>query len=96
MTSGGLRYRQSPATLTRSAGEEVLLATADREGVDALSRTAAAVWRLLEVPRSLSEVATILGGRYQASADEIARDVRGLVDDLLARGLVERVMWSDG
>jgi hypothetical protein len=90
-----VRFRQSPAVLSRSAGTEVLLATADRDGVDVLSETAALVWRLLDAPRSLAEVVETLSEMYAAPADEIARDTEALVRDLVQRGLVDEISIDD-
>jgi Coenzyme PQQ synthesis protein D (PqqD) len=89
------RFWRSPAALSRSFEEEVLLAAPGREAIDRLSGTAAAVWELLDVPRTLPDVVAALGHSYGADSATIARDVDGLVDDLLARGWLEEVIDND-
>jgi hypothetical protein len=49
----------------------------------------AAVWELLEDGHSLSEVAEAVGARYSVDPAAVQPDVNGLVEDLLAEGLVE-------
>jgi coenzyme PQQ synthesis protein D (PqqD) len=85
------RFRRSPAALFRTAGSEVLLASADRDGVDLLPGTAAAVWLLLEEPASLAHLSEDLAELYAMPVERVVEDVEPLVDELTRRGWVERV-----
>ena len=85
-----VRYLRSPAALTRSVGDQVLLASADRDEVDVLSGTASVVWRLLEEPRTLGGLVEMLSAAYRAPRDVIGVDVRALLEDLVGRGWLER------
>jgi hypothetical protein len=87
----GSRYRRSPEALFRTAGREVLLASADREGFDVLPDTAAAVWVLLDEPASVASLSDELAALYGMPADRIASDVRPLLDELVRRGWLDRV-----
>jgi hypothetical protein len=45
-------FYQSPSALTRTVDGDVFLGSQRPEGIDRLSGTARAVWRLLESPRT--------------------------------------------
>ena len=96
MTATLVRFRQTPGVLSRSFGDEVILAPSRRDEYDSLSRTAGAVWNLLGEPRTLDEVVGVLEAAYGTSGVTIARDVEPLIADLVGRGLVERVHDGDG
>ncbi len=53
-----------------------------------LNETGRDVWRRLDGARTLDQVVESLAADYDASRDEIDRDVRGLVAELLRRGIV--------
>lgn len=82
-------YARSAATLWRSVGSETLLTASGRQEVDSLSETATAVWDLLATPRTLDEVVRRLSERYGTPGDTVGRDVRALLEQLMARGWVE-------
>ena len=84
-------YRRSPETLVRNVGREVLLTAAGHADVDRLSGTAAAVWRVLEIPRPPAEVARVVADAFGQRPQDVLGDVEAFLDDLLRRGWVERV-----
>jgi len=90
-----VRYVRNRVALSRSFGDEVLLAMRDRPDVDQLSGTAAEVWRVLGVPSSMSELTSTLADRYGAPRDVIERDVASLLADLTERGLLIQVGDAD-
>jgi len=90
-----VRYVRNRVALSRSFGDEVLLAMRDRPDVDQLSGTAAEVWRVLGVPSSMSELTSTLVHRYGAPRDVIERDVASLLADLTERGLLIQVGDAD-
>jgi len=53
-----------------------------------LNETASEVWDLLADPRDVPALVEVLAERYGTTPDSIADDVRALVADLAARGLV--------
>lgn len=83
--------RQSSAILTRRVGPEILIAPLDTEGCERLSETAASVWDLLESPRTFSELIATLAHLYSVTPAAIAADVENLIDELLRRGVIERI-----
>jgi hypothetical protein len=82
--------------LFRRIGPEVVLARVDGEDLESLSETAGAVWGLLDEPRSVDELATALRASYGSDPARIASDVEALLDELVGRGVVERVRDLDG
>lgn len=84
-------FARSAETLTRSVGGEVLVTAPGRDQVDRLSPTAAAVWTLLEEPRTVSAVVGRLTEVFDAPAETIAGDVEALLADLVLRGWVLEV-----
>ena len=62
-----------------------------------LNETGKDVWRLLD-GRTLDEVVDALLAEYEAPREEIDRDVRGLLEELLSRGIVRAGLsasWTD-
>jgi hypothetical protein len=86
--SEGMRLVRSPAVLWRDLGDEVVLTTAGQTGFELLSATASTVWRMLERPRTTSELVATLAVAYGEPAERIAAEVGGLLDDLKHRGMV--------
>ncbi len=57
-----------------------------------LNETGRDVWRQLDGLRTLDEVVDALAADYDASRDEIDRDVRGLLEELLRRKIVSAAL----
>lgn len=89
------RFKRSSGALYRRVGNEILLASPEREDFDTLSATAGTAWDLLEKPRTLSELAELLATSYEVSAQSITADVGTLLLDLLRRGWIEEVEESN-
>lgn len=81
------RYRRSPDLLTRQAPGFVALARIDGATVS-LAESGAAVWDLLDEPRTLAELADALAETYDADASTIAVDVEPLLGQLTESGFV--------
>ncbi len=54
----------------------------------ALNDTGKAVWELLDGERTVAQVVDVLDAGFDASRDEIERDVQGLLEELRARSIV--------
>lgn len=89
------RFRQSPSVITRAVGNEVCAVAPPAEEVHSLSGSALVLWDLLEVPRTLPELAKIVSSFYFSEPGRIASDIDPWVDDLIAKGLVEEVEEVD-
>lgn len=65
---------------------------ADLQKVYLLNETAAAVWDLLDEPRSPEDIATALLEQFEEDTPgQLQADVSALMDDLIARGFLEPV-----
>lgn len=85
-----VRYRRSPAAIWR-ASAAVLVAAVPPHAPTRMSGSAPLVWRHLESPIGLDELAAVLSS--QTGGDEVAirTDLQVLVDALVPLGLVERL-----
>lgn len=91
-----VRFRRSDRALSRRVGAEVLVTTPGDPDVHELSGGAMAVWAVLEIPRTLTELVDDLAGAHGAQPAEIADDVEGCLLTLMACGAVEEVRDVDG
>ena len=91
-----VRFRRSDLALSRRVGAEVLVTTPADEELHELSGGAMAVWAVLEIPRTLTELVDDLAGAHGAQPAEIADDVEGCLLTLMACGAVEEVPGLDG
>lgn len=98
LTAAGRRFVQHNAAddgfvTRRVAGETIIVPVSSRVGdLDAiytLNEVASRIWTLLESPRSVEEIVSILCDEYDAPRDEVARDVIEIVDELQGASLVQ-------
>jgi hypothetical protein len=88
--------RRSSSALSRTVGEEIILATPESPELTRLSGTGAALWRLLDRPRSLSGILKELERIFSADRKTLASDLELFVADLTERGLIEEVRQANG
>jgi hypothetical protein len=89
------RFRQLPQLSQREFAGEVLVLNPDCDDVEHLQGTAVHVWKMLETPRTLPDLVMVLSQQYAAHEADIGEDVEALLDDLIARDLVEEVVDVD-
>ena len=89
------RFRQLPQLSQREFAGEVLVMNPDCDDVEHLQGTAVQIWKMLETPRTLPDLVTVLAHRYETPESDIGDDVEALLDDLVARDLVEEVVDFD-
>jgi len=87
---------RSPAALSRAVGSEVLACLPEWDEVDLLSTSGGVIWRVLAEPRTLSELTDQIAGEFELRPKDVRGDVRGFVDLLVKRGLVQRMPATDG
>ena len=54
-----------------------------------LDPVGARIWTLMQEPRAVSEIQTALTSEFDVEPDRCARDLTGLLEQLLAEGLIE-------
>jgi hypothetical protein len=96
LEAGSARFRQLSRLSQREFAGEVLVLNLDRDNIEHLQGTAVEVWRLLQAPRTLPALVTLLARKYDVSVETIRADVAALLGDLIARDLVEEVTENDG
>lgn len=68
-------------------GERILLSPVDGR-CHSLNGTAGRVWSLLETERDTDELVATLVDEYDVTPDQCAREVRALLDGMVAAGVV--------
>ena len=86
-------FRRAAQVVARDiAGQWLLIPIhgtgADLQKVYLLNETSAAIWRLLEQPRSLDGLVAALQAEYAAPEEAIRQDTGEFIVDLMERGFV--------
>lgn len=84
-------FRRASDAVWRQSHDGVLVLAAPDHDVVSLTGAAAALWQLLDVPRTVDEAARALAEAYSGAPQQIAADLDPLLADLVARGVVDRV-----
>jgi hypothetical protein len=74
--------------MSRNLGEDCVMLDLASGTYFGLDEVGARVWQLLAEGKSVSETCEVLAREYDASREQIDADVRLLVDELAANGLV--------
>lgn len=77
--------------LWRSTVDGVLIRPPGASVVTKLAGTGGALWAALDEPASFAEVCAHLAATHDADPATIAADLAPVIDDLVARGVVERL-----
>ena len=89
--SENARFLRKSSVLSASLGpDEAALLGESREEYFGLNGTAVRVWELIAQPRSLAEICDVLVEEYDCDRDEIERDVRECLAELVADKLATR------
>lgn len=88
IVTAGARAVASPEQLSATLGEEVVILGLRDSVYYGLNGVGTRIWELLQTPRTIAEITAIVVGEYQVSAEDAAADLRQLIEDLHARGLV--------
>lgn len=83
-------YRRNPAAGETEIDGEIFLVEPESEEVYYLDRTASALWRLLEAPRSFDDIRAVFRDAFpEVAAGMLERDLRDALGTLIEQGLVE-------
>ena len=83
-------HRPAPRVLSTTVGAEAVLMDTESGVYFGLNEVGARIWRLLSEHRSPQVIATILVDEYDVDAAAAEGDVRRLIAELQAKGLLER------
>ncbi|HUO25302.1 MAG TPA: PqqD family protein [Candidatus Aquilonibacter sp.] len=98
--SGGDKNRteqvfvRSQSVVSRVIGGETLIVpvrgkVGDLASIYSLNQVASSIWRSLEVPKTLTELATAVEREYQVECERARKDVDQFLNDMLSAGLAE-------
>jgi hypothetical protein len=87
------RFRQHPAVLSRVLPDGVLLERG--EEMKELTGPAVVAWGLLDAPRTVPDLSSLLAEVYQVPDRSIRAVVENLVDTLVAEEMAEEVVDGD-
>ena len=82
------RYVLAPDAVFKPSGEEALILKLDDETMFALNATGTRIVALAVEGKEISAIVGILAEEYHSSVEEISRAVGGLLDELMAGGLL--------
>jgi hypothetical protein len=75
------------------AGETLIVPVRGKVGdlasIYSFNESGSLIWKLLENPRTLSDVVAAVAQEYDVDTQQAERDVRQFVDEMMAAGLVE-------
>jgi hypothetical protein len=79
----------TPDTLINIVGNEAVLLNLGNEQYYGLDETGASIWQALTTNETIQAAYEKLLDEYQVSAEILQKDLRKLLEELLAHGLVE-------
>jgi hypothetical protein len=75
------------------AGETLIVPVRSKVGdlasIYSFNGTGTLIWKLLESPKTVSEIATVVAREYEVEPAQAERDVTSFVEEMKAVGLVE-------
>jgi hypothetical protein len=88
MDTDGFRVQVAGNVLFRDVGNEAVLLNLATSSYFGLNEIGARVWRLLASGASLAGVLEALQSEYDVPEEQLRRDLRALVDELVAEKLL--------
>ena len=82
-------YRRAVALMEADIGDEIVALDPDAGNCFGFNEVATSVWRSLEQPKTFDQLRDELIEEYEVGGDQCTRELQGLLDDLLARRLIE-------
>ena len=82
-------YKRSMELMEADLGDELVALDARAGNCFGFNEVATSVWRRLASPKSFDQLREALLEEYDVGADECSAELKQLLDDLVAKGLVE-------
>ncbi len=86
-----MSYRVPPYAHFRLVHDEAVLLDTRSDAYFALNPSGAVVWSVLADGRSEESAADDLAGQFAVTPETVRADVAAVIEELLARGLLERI-----
>ena len=84
-------YARAVVLMEAELGDELVALDANAGQCFGFNSVATSVWRALDQPKTFDELCAILLDEYEVARDQCSADLRELLTDLTARGLVKEV-----
>jgi hypothetical protein len=78
----------TPRVLCKDLGDEAILLDLETETYFGLNAVGSRLFKLLTTTPSLRDALDAMVAEYDVPADELERDMRALIDELVGRGLL--------
>lgn len=88
MTMRDCRYEVAETVTSRRVGEHLVLFDLQSGTTFGLNEVGEAVWAMIEDGMPVAAICERLMADYEVAAEDLARDVEALVNELLARNLI--------
>jgi hypothetical protein len=85
------RYRRCPHLSTRQVDGDLLVFDNRTMTAIGMNRTCRAIWRLIEQPMTIREVARGLESQFDMSDERSLEDIKAVFNALVAEKLVEKL-----
>ena len=85
-----MRYRRNASVLSAEVDDDVVALQADRGFAYGMEDVTAAVWRVLEQPKSLDELVELLREQFDVGEAECRADLTELLDEMSRESLIEK------
>lgn len=97
MASGTESFVRSESVVARVVGGETLIVpvrakVGDLASIYSFNGTGTLIWKLLDAPRTVAELAMAIAEEYDVDREQAERDVESFVSEMKAVGLVEAPM----
>ncbi len=81
--------RRNPAAAFRVFEGEATIILPDGSYIKVLNETGSRIWELLDGSRGVKEIAAVIAGEYDTTAESAERDVREFVQELSRHRMLE-------
>ena len=78
-----------PDMLSAEIGGEAVMMSIEKGAYFGLNPVATRIWDLIEQPKSLAELVTVIFEEYEVSPEQCEADVREFSADMIERGLAQ-------
>jgi len=78
----------TPRVLQKDLGDEAILLDLETETYFGLDPVGTRIWKSITAAPTIREAFTLLLDEFDVAPDDLERDMRALIDDLVARGLL--------
>lgn len=84
-----IKYRRHPSILFGEISGDVVALSVERGLCFGMENVSATVWKLLDRPRTTSEVTAILYNEYEVAPERCRAETAALLEEMERKGLIE-------